>query len=1122
MKHNSLPVAASPPTYYSELARILLQQSTDAIFIVNSEGLCVDVNLPGCALLNRDRDEILGTPLQKYSLSSGKFSSSGHAVCEHVLPDNHTLYVIRRCADERAKPAASGEGRPNERGEALAIRSERLRQITSAVPGIIYMFRQLPDSSFHIPYISARVKTLFGVSPEEVDADAANLIQRIHPADRKRLMRTVRQSALSPTPEHHEFRILHPTRGEIWVESYAIPQADEGNGTLWYGFVTEITERKAMERDLQQSRELFTKAFHSSPAASSISTLHEGRFVDVNPSFERLFGYRRDELIGRTSLELNMFTVPDARAHAVQELLKQGSLHQYEMDIRTKHGEIRNVLFSVESIQLNDKAHVLVIFLDITQRKQAEEALRKNEIHYRMLVEHAADCLFVNDEAGRLLEVNQAACQLLGYTEEEFMTMRVQDLIVPEDIDAKPLHRIEKDSNETVKTERRLRRKDNSIVHMDVRVRRLPTGRFHALARDITERKATEQALRESEARYRMLMEQAVDGVFISDVEGNYLDVNEAGCRLVGYTREELLDMHVFDLFPKEAQADFLKNLPNVLSGQALRSEGALIHKDGFIINTDMTLKLLPDSRLQAVVRDATERKLAEERLALALSAAQMGVWEWEAKSNSVFLSPECYALFGIDHFDGAMETLLSLLHPDERERIVKLLPDPLTDRAIFNTECRILHADGTVRWMSTVGQARCDTQGNPLRVVGTMQDITERKETEAAQLHLEAQLQQAQKMESIGRLAGGVAHDFNNLLTVIQMYSELMYKQMRRRLPDESSLLTKLEHIREASARATALTSQLLAFSRKQILAPTILDLNELVENLHTMLERLIGEDIHFVTWLQPELWLVMADPSQLEQVLMNLIVNARDAMPVGGTLTIRTRNVHIQAKEAKSHVDLSPGPKVMLAISDTGHGMDAGTRQRIFEPFFTTKEPGKGTGLGLATVHGIIKQSGGSIHVESELNRGTTFTIYLPTSDAQESTCNAAADLIDTQHGSEMILLVEDEEAVRDLVKVVLQDAGYTVLVAEHPLDALSLAQQYAGELELLLTDVVMPHMSGRELFDQLRARHQGMRVLFMSGYTDDAVVRHGLLTAEVDFLPKPFSPDALTAKVREVLDK
>ncbi len=378
-------------------------------------------------------------------------------------------------------------------------------------------------------------------------------------------------------------------------------------------------------------------------------------------------------------------------------------------------------------------------------------------------------------------------------------------------------------------------------------------------------------------------------------------------------------------------------------------------------------------------------------------------------------------------------------------------------------------------------------------------------------------QLLQAQKMEAIGRLAGGVAHDFNNLLTVISGRSELLLRRLRA----DDPLRRGLDLIHSTAERAAELTRQLLAFSRKQVLQPTVLQLNAVVAGLAPMLQRLIGEDIELLTVLDPALGPVKADSAQLEQVLMNLAVNARDAMPQGGRLALETANIPLDAAYARQHGGVDSGPYVMLAVTDTGCGMDAEIRAHIFEPFFTTKGPGKGTGLGLATVYGIVKQSGGQIWVYSEPGQGTTFKIYLPQVDGAGEMSEPGTPLPEASQGSETILLVEDEEGVRDLARDILQANGYTVLGASYGAEAVQLCKRHAGPIHLLLTDVVMPHMSGRQLAERLAPLYPEMKILYMSGYTDNAVVHHGVLDPGTAYLQKPFSPGSLARKVREVLD-
>jgi signal transduction histidine kinase/CheY-like chemotaxis protein len=423
-----------------------------------------------------------------------------------------------------------------------------------------------------------------------------------------------------------------------------------------------------------------------------------------------------------------------------------------------------------------------------------------------------------------------------------------------------------------------------------------------------------------------------------------------------------------------------------------------------------------------------------------------------------------------------------------------------------FRASHRVFRPDGTTR------DVEASTTGNvvPGRHFSALRDMTEHR-------RLEGQFRQAQKMEAVGQLAGGVAHDFNNLLGVITGYSELL----KKRLEPEHAGQKALEQIGNAANRAAGLTRQLLAFSRKQVLEPKVLDLNEILAGVDKMLRRLIGEDVQIQTRFASELGKVKADPGQLEQVIMNLAVNARDAMPKGGHLILETANAALDAAYARTHTYVRPGPYVLLAVSDTGHGMDAETQSHIFEPFFTTKEPGKGTGLGLATVFGIVKQSGGHLNVYSEPGRGSTFKVYLPRTEELAAPRAEATLPQSAPGGTETILLVEDAEALRVLIREILEGGGYAVLEAATPEEALAHVQDYRDPIHLMLSDVVLPRMSGPDLAASLARVRPGMRVLYMSGYTADAIGNHGVLEPGTQFIPKPFTADTLLNKLRAVLD-
>jgi PAS domain S-box-containing protein len=456
----------------------------------------------------------------------------------------------------------------------------------------------------------------------------------------------------------------------------------------------------------------------------------------------------------------------------------------------------------------------------------------------------------------------------------------------------------------------------------------------------------------------------------------------------------------------------------------------------------------------------------------------------------------------------------LQIIHPDDRKVVKEQLKLALDQpRNAITTEARVRHKDGNWHWMEGTFTNLLSDPGVGA-IVNNYRDITERKQAEEALREKEQQLQLSQKLEAVGRLAGGIAHDFNNLLTIINGYASLLLDKI-----DDPSLAGKIAEIKKAGERAASLTRQLLAFSRKQVLQPKELDLNGVVTNVATMLQRLIGEDIELVLSLKAALGHVRADPGQLEQVLMNLTMNARDSMPNGGKVSIKTENVELDQSYASQHTSVQAGSYVMLSVSDAGAGMDPETLRQIFEPFFTTKPVGQGTGLGLATVYGIVKQSGGNIWVYSEPGLGTSFKIYLPRINAQADQMPTPAER-QLPRGTETILLVEDELMVRNIARETLELYGYTVMEASDGSEALNLSSPYGAKIDLLLTDVVMPVMGGRELAERLGKSRPETAVLYMSGYTDDAIVHHGVLDAGTHFLEKPFAPDALARKVYEVL--
>ena len=560
-----------------------------------------------------------------------------------------------------------------------------------------------------------------------------------------------------------------------------------------------------------------------------------------------------------------------------------------------------------------------------------------------------------------------------------------------------------------------------------------------------------------------------------------------------------------------------------VLTGHGAEDVAVEAMKAGaadYLSKTNLTVESLERAVRHAVALRAGEQqrrqaeaalRASEERFRALVENSSDALLLIDGEARVTYLTPSSTRHLGWRPEQMVGRSIFDFLHPDDRETVGARMAETLQSPGrLVTAELRFLHADGSWRIMEGVGVNHIADPSVGAIVVNA-RDITDRRK-------LEDQLRQAQKMEAVGQLAGGVAHDFNNLLTAILGYCNLMLDD----IPVEDPLRPDLEEIQSAGERAAALTRQLLAFSRRQMLQPQIVDINTIVEQLEKLLRRLISEDVELVTSLAPDLMSVRVDPASVEQTLVNLAVNARDAMPEGGRLTIETVNVELDEAYAIGHVTVRPGPYVMLAVSDTGQGMDEPTRLRVFEPFFTTKEQGKGTGLGLATVYGMVKQSGGYIWVYSEPGHGTTFKVYLPPAEQRIATQAEHAGLrkTDGTHGWETVLLVEDEDAVRALAREVLRRHGYVVLEARHGVDAVRVAERHADDIHLMVSDVVMPHMSGCDLAERLSTVRPKMKVLFMSGYTDHAVM-HRDLTPGSAFIQKPFTPEAFARKVRTVLD-
>jgi PAS domain S-box-containing protein len=815
------------------------------------------------------------------------------------------------------------------------------------------------------------------------------------------------------------------------------------------------------------------------------------------------------------------------------------------------------------------------VVTDITERTRAEEALRDSEERYRDLFASNPLPMWVYDiETMAFLEVNDAAVSHYGYSREEFLSMTILDIRPPDNTTAL----LENIANlgeglDNAGIWKHLT-KDGRTIQVEITSHVLNFGGRHAelvLANDVTDRlRAEEMRMRRTEhvalraeissalAQSNIPLPTILDRCALALVQhlgaafariwtlNKEDDVLELQASAGLYTHIDGVHSRVpvgkfkIGLIAQEREPHITNNVqtdPRVNDKEWAKRKGMVAFAGYPLIVEDRLVGVvamfarqhLADDTLDAlasvadIISQGIERKRAEQELSNSeeryrdlVENAHDIIYSHDLDGNYTSMNQAGQIITGYTREEALKLNLSQTVAPEHIVKARSMLSHKLEGEQVTAYEMEILAKDGHA--VTVEVNTRLVTQdGIPVGVQGIARDITERKRLEIALHESEQQLRQSQKLEAIGQLAGGVAHDFNNLLTAINGYSALAL----RRLGNDHPISSYLEEIKKAGDRAANLTRQLLAFGRKQLLQPLALNVNDIVTDMIKLLKRLIGEDVQLITRPAANLKQIKADPGQLEQVLVNLVVNARDAMPMGGTVTIETANTILDGAYASSHLGVRAGEYVMLAISDTGTGMDQETQSRIFEPFFTTKEKDKGTGLGLSTVYGIIRQSGGNIWVYSELGKGTTFKVYLPLIADEVTKQNEAIPAPLIKRGSETVMLVEDEDMVRKLASELLVDAGYTVLEANGGEEAIKLCTQHSAPIDLLITDVVMPKMSGKQVAEQLLVLHPETKVLFMSGYTDEAIVHHGMIDSNIAFIQKPFSERALAQKIRDVLD-
>jgi two-component system cell cycle sensor histidine kinase/response regulator CckA len=940
----------------------------------------------------------------------------------------------------------------------LAAREARWRAIFEAEPECVKLVSE------EGALLEMNPAGLRMIEADSLDQVRNHLVDALVVPEQRDTFRALTRRVFSGESATLEFEIIGLKGGRRCLATHATPLRDDaGRVTAMLGITHDVTDRKMREAELRESSERLRLAVQASNVGIWDWDLRAGSIV-FSREWKLQLGFEEHEIgndIAEWRDRLHPDDLPPTLARLEWYLAHPVGIHEVEFRMRHKDGSWRWMYSRGELYRdaTGKPARMIGCHVDVTERTQSEHHIRQlnrtyavlSDINQLIVRERDAAALF---EGACRIAVDEGGFLLAWIGLREDVSRR---LVLVAHAGAGP---------ETL-----------DIVRMFLEAQGSPNGCAHtfeafttgqpSICNDIgSDPRASHWAQHAVARGYRAMASLPLS----------------RGSETIGTFNLYAPDPDFFD----ESEVGLLSQLA-----------------------ADISFGL--EAQRQDERRGAAERALraSEERFRELAETIQEVFWITDArKAQLLYVSPAYETVWGRTRASvyAAPSSWADAIHPDDRERVVgSALTDQL--RGEYDEEYRILRPDGAVRWIRERAFPVRHSEGHVERIVGVARDVTDRKAAEE-------QAREAQKMESVGRLAAGLAHDFNNVLTVINGLAELA----RGELPQGSPLREHLDGIQAAGGRAAQLTRQLLAFSRKQVLHPTIVSLNALAREAESLLQRVMGDDVRVEVALANDLSPVRVDAGQLHQVILNLAMNGRDAMPKGGTLRIETR-LHAVGEHHRSPHRLPPGRYAVLAMSDTGVGIDPETQQRLFEPFFTTKDPGKGTGLGLATVHGIVKQSGGEICVTSDVGRGTTFTIFLPMTEEPEQP--AAEQMPATSRGAECILVVDDDAGVRTLTKRLLERAGYSVRTAADGPDALRVLEAHGLGIDLVLTDVVMPAMSGRELAEEVWTRFPDMRVLFMSGYTEDAIERHGVLDRGTHLLGKPYSAAELTAKVRTVLD-
>jgi PAS domain S-box-containing protein len=895
----------------------------------------------------------------------------------------------------------------------------------------------------------------------------------------------------------------------------------------------------ATESSPESSAELRFTRFAIDCASVQVFWLtHDQRIIYVNDAACRALGYAREELTRMSVSDIDPY-YPGPENSEVTELwpkFRETGHNRFETYHRAKDGRIYPVEIQPNRLEFEGGEYSCCFVTDISERKKAGEALRMSQF----IVDKASIGIYRGQEDGRILYANEHSARMLGYTREELCSMTFFDIIPALDEKSWKEYRRRLRAEGFKKLEAVHRRKDGTTFPVEVTVNYLEFGENPfscSFAQDITERKKTEGALRESEKKFRLLTETSPNAIIVIHGE-RIVYANPAATQLSGYTEEQLRVMEFWNFVHEDCRDVARERLLAHRRGEPVSSryEYRIISSQGedrWVMASGVPMDYEGTPAILVTFTDITEAKRAEEalreseaRLKLAMDMASLVQWEFDAATGMFRFDDQFYTLYATSTareggtLMSAESYVRKFVHPDDIPAVITFIERSLSNKdrtSIAQMEHRIIRADGEERFISVRVEVIRDREGRVIKTRGANQDITERKRAEEVRNNLEAQLHQAQKIEAIGQLAGGVAHDFNNILTAIMGFAEVTAMRMEQGNP----LQHHVKQVLAAAERAADLTRGLLAFSRKQILHIRAVEVHEVVDGVKKMLRRLIPEDIDFRVKTSATGMVVMADKGQIEQVLMNLVTNARDAMPTGGVLAIEAGSDFIDEGFIKTHGFGIPGRYARIAVEDTGCGMDEETREKIFEPFFTTKMVGKGTGLGLSIIYGIVKQHNGFITVDSSPGRGTTFSVFLPLAGQEKQEPSEMRRPESATGGTETILLAEDDDVVREMNRAILEEAGYTVIETADGQEALDRFKERPSRVDILVTDVIMPNMDGKRLCEEILGIRPDMKVLFMSGYSTDILDGRGVSDDGINFMPKPVLPSELLKRLREILD-